>query len=179
MTTTTNVCACCGQTIKATKARASAKSFKAWADFTPALMAARKAAVAALGERWHLVPGASVWARVPTAWVSCKVFARSSVTPRDIRMPAAKFWPAGALPIGAEYAEPTACVDSTPGIMARRAELRARHARYLADLREHGRAPSPLCAPLYPPRTIALGLAELAAIRRQFATAGQFLRYAA
>ena len=46
-TTTTNACACCGQTIKATKPRAGARTFKAWADFTPALTAARNAAVAA------------------------------------------------------------------------------------------------------------------------------------
>jgi hypothetical protein len=46
-----------------------------------------------------------VIARLPAAWVACKVFGRVSKSPRDVRMPAARFWPNGLLPIGPEYVE--------------------------------------------------------------------------
>jgi hypothetical protein len=82
-----------------------APKFKGYDDFSPAHTAAKRAACAELGLRWALVPGASVIARLPAAWVACKVFGRVSKSPRDVRTPAARFWPNGLLPIGPEYAE--------------------------------------------------------------------------
>jgi hypothetical protein len=99
------VCPCCGQSIKPAS-RKSAPSFKGYDDFVAAFNAARHAIIAELGERWWLVPGASTWARIPAKWAACKVFGRVSNAPRDRRLPAARYWPAGAMPIGPEYAEP-------------------------------------------------------------------------
>ena len=97
------VCACCGQPLKPA-ARKAGPSFRGYEDFVVAYNAARHAAIAALGERWYLVPGASQWARIPAKWAACKVYGRVSHAPRDRRLPAAQFWPAGALPVGPEYA---------------------------------------------------------------------------
>ena len=97
------VCPCCGQSIKPA-ARKAGPSFKGYEDFVPAYNAARHAAIAAHGEAWYLVPGASTWARIPAKWAACKVYGRVSHAPRDRRLPAAQFWPSGALPIGPEYA---------------------------------------------------------------------------
>jgi hypothetical protein len=105
ITATTLVCECCGQPIrKAPAARKSAASFRGYDDFVPAFNAARHAAIAALGQRWYMVPGASQWARIPAPWAACKVYGRTSTAPRDRRLPAAVFWPSGALPVGPEYA---------------------------------------------------------------------------
>ena len=79
------------------------KSFKSYEDFSPVSFAAKCAAVDAHGLLWALVPGASVLARLPAPWTACKVFGRVSRSPRDVRLPAARFWPNGALPIGPEY----------------------------------------------------------------------------
>jgi hypothetical protein len=101
----TRICECCGQPIKAARAKApKAPTFKSYDDWAPAHLAAKLAACADLGVHWAIQPGASVIARVPAAWVACKVFARVSKSPRDVRMPAARFWPNGLLPRGPEYA---------------------------------------------------------------------------
>jgi hypothetical protein len=97
------ICQCCGQPIRAKRATRIAKSFTGYDDFVPAFNAARHAAIAALGARWYLEPGASLYGRVPAAWASCKVYGRSSNAPRDQRFPAAQYWPGGMLPAGPEY----------------------------------------------------------------------------
>jgi hypothetical protein len=98
------ICICCGQPIKAKRSTAAkAVTFKGYDDWSPAHTAAKQAAAAAYGDHWHLVPGASVIATLPAAWVSCKVFGRTSKTPRDGRIPAARFWPNGMLPNGPAY----------------------------------------------------------------------------
>ncbi len=84
-------------------------------DFTPALDAARLAAIEAFGRQWYLNPGMSVKARVPAAWASCKVHGRTSTCHRDMNFPTAQFWPGGALPVGRDYAEPLA-IDPTADI---------------------------------------------------------------
>lgn len=100
------ICVCCGQKITARAAKPARKSFVGYDDFVPAFNVARHAAAAALGHRWQFVPGASIWARLPAAWVRCTVYGRVSTAPRDHRMPAAQYWPGGTLPIGPEYAAP-------------------------------------------------------------------------
>jgi hypothetical protein len=101
----TAICHCCGQPIKVARAKApKAPTFKGYDDWAAAHLAAKLAACAALGDHWAILPGASVIARVPAAWVSCKVFGRTSKSPRDMRIPAARFWPNGLLPRGPEYA---------------------------------------------------------------------------
>ena len=97
------VCPCCGQSLKPA-ARKAGPTFKGYDDFVPAYNAARQAAIADLGETWYLVPGASTMARIPAKWAACKVYGRVSNAPRDRRLPAARYWPAGAMPIGPEYA---------------------------------------------------------------------------
>lgn len=95
-------CTCCGQVIR--MKRRTAPTFKGYDDWTPAVQAAKQAACDELGELWAIKPGASILATVPAAWVSCKVFGRVSHSPRDMRLPAARFWPDGLLPRGPEYA---------------------------------------------------------------------------
>jgi hypothetical protein len=102
----TTICECCGQPIRARKSAPKAPTFKAWADWMPAHRAAKLAACNLHGDRWSIQPGAYVHARLPAAWVACKVFGRVSKTPRDVRLPAAQFWPNGMLPAGPEYAAP-------------------------------------------------------------------------
>jgi hypothetical protein len=98
------ICECCGQAIKPARAKApKAPTFKGYDDWSAAHLAAKLAACAELGDHWAILPGASVIARVPAAWVACKVFARVSKSPRDVRMPAARFWPNGLLPRGPDY----------------------------------------------------------------------------
>lgn len=70
-------------------------------------VAARAEAVAACiadhGLSWKLAEGASVPCRLPAKWTACKVFGRVSRSPRDMRLPAAQYWPGGILPEGPEY----------------------------------------------------------------------------
>jgi hypothetical protein len=109
--TMTTICICCGQPIRAAGQTGAVRSarlapkFKGYDDFSPAHTAAKRAACAELGLLWTLVPGASMPVRLPAAWVACKVFGRVSKSPRDVRMPAARVWPNGLLPIGPEYFE--------------------------------------------------------------------------
>jgi len=123
------ICQCCGQTIRAKRATRVAKSFTGYDDFVPAFNAARQAAIAELGPRWYLVPGASIRARVPTAWVACKVYGRTSTAPRDQRFPAAQFWADGALPAGPDY-EAVQC--DTAAVLQ---DLRAHKAKLVASVR--------------------------------------------
>ena len=97
------ICQCCGQPIKAQRAPRKAPTFKGYADWSPAHTRAKMRACAELGASWKLIAGASVIATLPAAWVSCKVFGRTSRTPRDVRLPAARFWDAGMLPAGPDY----------------------------------------------------------------------------
>jgi hypothetical protein len=97
------ICECCGQPIRASR-KPARPVFKGYDDFTLAVMAAKNAAVSELGLHWRLMPGASVLATLPAAWVACKVFGRTSKSPRDTRLPAARFWANGLLPVGPEYA---------------------------------------------------------------------------
>ena len=107
----TNICPCCGRpTIREGRGNflnppmRAVRKFRAYDDFVPAFNTARRAAIQELGAHWYLVPGAAVWARVPSAWVGCRVFGRVSHAPRDQRFPAARFWPTGELPLGPDYA---------------------------------------------------------------------------
>jgi hypothetical protein len=124
----------CGARLGQDPITMAAKSFRAYDDFTAAHSAAKAAACAALGPRWSLAPRASVLGRVPAAWVACKVFGRVSKSPRDMRMPAACYWPGGALPVGpvysADYARETAPLGCP---MAR---LRAEHRGIIAYARQ-------------------------------------------
>ena len=61
------VCECCGQPIRKAAARKPVASFRGYDDFVAAYNAARHNAIAALGEHWYLVPGASQWARIARA----------------------------------------------------------------------------------------------------------------
>jgi hypothetical protein len=90
------------------------KSYKSYDDFSAASVAAKRAVAADVGMHWHLVPGASAMARLPAAWTACKVYGRVSKSPRDVRLPAAHYWPTGALPIGPEYAPEYAWCAPTP-----------------------------------------------------------------
>jgi hypothetical protein len=111
-------------------------TFIEYGDFVPAFNAARQAAIAVFGPRWDLRPQAYVCARLPVAWVRVKVAGRRaplshvrsgavpdglplqgrlpddvigerwSQAPRDQKLPIARFWPGGELPVGPEYALP-------------------------------------------------------------------------
>ena len=114
-------------------------TFRAWADFTPALTTARMAAIAVFGAQWYLNPDLCIKGRVPAAWASCKVHGRTSVCHRDMNIPTAQFWPGGTLPVGPDYAEPyaidpSADVRETPA--RQRAERKASRAKYEAAERK-------------------------------------------
>jgi len=129
------VCECCGQPLRQRAARKAGPSFRGYDDFVPAYNAARHAAIAALGQRWYMIPGASQWARIPSAWAACKVYGRVSHAPRDRRLPAAQFWPAGTLPAGPEYAAPDA--RGVPvSLRARVTEIAGEHRKIVADMRK-------------------------------------------
>lgn len=172
ITATTLVCECCGQPIrKAPAARKPAASFRGYDDFVPAFNAARRAAIAALGERWYLVPGASQWARIPAPWAACKVFGRVSNAPRDRRLPAAQFWPSGAMPIGPEYAAPDA--RGVPvSLRARVAEIASEHRGVVVKMRELWGADR------FGNAGGTAYLAHLAKLRREAATMARMARFA-
>jgi hypothetical protein len=92
------------------------RAYRGFDDFMPALATARAAAITEHGEKWWANPNASLWARVPAAWVAWKGFSRSGSSPRDMHFPIGKFWPGGVLPIGPDYAAPVSVVqfDSPP-----------------------------------------------------------------
>jgi antirestriction protein ArdC len=81
-----------------------APTIRDYDSFIAALAIAKAGACRVAGMRWAIKPGASVLARVPSRWVACKVFNRTSRAPRDMRLPAAKFWPGSVLPAGADIA---------------------------------------------------------------------------
>jgi hypothetical protein len=85
-------------------ARPTRMTFRGWEDFQPALSFACELAQQAYGRQWYLNPEACLKARVPTAWVSCPLDLRSSVSSRDINVPVARFWRGARLPVGLEYA---------------------------------------------------------------------------
>jgi hypothetical protein len=79
-------------------------TFSGWDDFAPAWGFACALAQERFGRQWYLNPMACRKARVPLAWVSCRLSLRSSVSPRDMNMPNAQFWEGGRLPVGPDYA---------------------------------------------------------------------------
>jgi hypothetical protein len=82
-----------------------APTFTGYADFTPAFNEARWNCAAVYGDRWDLHPHAYIWARLPVEWVCVRVAGRNrwSKAPRDQKLPVARFWPNGELPVGPEY----------------------------------------------------------------------------
>ena len=112
--------------------KSETKTFRGYDDFVPAYNAARAAIAVELGANWHLFPTAYQWARVPAPWASCKVFGRTSKAPRDMRLPAARYWPTGKLPVGPEYAP-----VSIGQIRQRRADLIAQHRALVTSTRAH------------------------------------------
>jgi hypothetical protein len=103
----------------------SAPDFTGYRDFVAAYNAARQAAITVFGPRWDLHPAAYVWARLPAAWACVRVAGKQvsltspgahaplsddgigwrwSKAPRDRKLPVARFWPSGELPIGPDYA---------------------------------------------------------------------------
>jgi hypothetical protein len=171
------ICQCCGQTIKpaakSAKPRATVRTFKGYDDFHAALVAAQTAVCASLGERWKLIRGASVYARVPRAWVAVKTAHANLPGHRDMRLPAARFWPAGELPNGPEYTTEYAWEDHAGGQDLRVIQLRREHAsciRYVRDMQQpHGAHSAWLRA------EVAKGLAYAAAKRAELASARRAL----
>ena len=127
-------------------------------DFHAGLREAIARAIAELGADWQRMPGGYVWARVPAPWARYKAFRRTVAGRRDLTMPAARFWPAGTLPRGPDYATP--CAD-TPAdlhrrfaarcevwrddarefaLIAFRARKRLEFARWKHDARQHEKA---------------------------------------
>ena len=171
----TRTCPCCGQTIKAAvkpKGRWPARTFRSFDDYQPALIAAQKSVVAALGLRWKLIRGASVYARLPRAWVAVKTAHCSLPGRRDTRLPAAQFWPNGALPVGPEYT-PEYAWEAPLDNSSKFAELKARHANILRFVREGSfGVPAGMVGKVK-------GLEECARLRREFAALCQIERIAA
>lgn len=99
--------------------------YRDYVDFQAAHKDAREQACYELGPLWKLVPGASVLARLPAKWVTCKIGVTPGVnkragkalrvarSPRDVRLPAAEFWEDGELPVGPEYFEEYAWDDGS------------------------------------------------------------------
>lgn len=175
----TKICECCGQPIRATKrARPAAKSYAGYDDFVPAFNAARQAAIAELGAQWYLVPGASIRARVPTAWVACKVYGRTSSAPRDQRLPAAQFWTDGTLPAGPDY-EAVQCDTAAvlQDLRAHKAELVASVRRELTDV-DHKWGWHYVGGNHRPSQGTAMLLARAAERRREVAQIGRKIRFA-
>lgn len=169
--TATIVCECCGQPIRKPAARKPAASFRSYDDFVVAYNAARHAAIAALGEAWYLVPGASQWARIPAPWAACKVYGRTSHAPRDRRLPAAQFWPAGVMPAGPEYAAPDARSVPT-SLRARVAEIASEHRGTVVKMRALWGADR------FANRGGTAYLAHLAKLRTEAATMARMARFA-
>jgi hypothetical protein len=84
--------------------RLAGSAFSSWEDWWPVCRAARARASADLGARWDL-DASTLHARIPSAWANIKLaIGGTKHGPRDIHMPAAKYWPGGVLPYGPEYA---------------------------------------------------------------------------
>lgn len=90
--------------------------------FFDARMSACRAVAAEHGEHWHLVEGASQWCSIPSKLRSfVYTSARGSTRIKcraDARLPAARYWPAGALPDGVIVA-PEIPRDRTPAEVVR------------------------------------------------------------
>ena len=80
--------------------------FSGFADFQPAFLRAKEAAVRAHGDTWYLVPHACITARVPGKWCTTPIGKRVCASVRDLNMPAAEFWDGGKLPVGPVYQQP-------------------------------------------------------------------------
>jgi hypothetical protein len=100
------------------------RTFAGYDDFMPAFYAAREAVACRAGRQWYLNPDVAMKARVPAAWVACRVSRGTINGPRDVNFPRAEFWPEGVLPVGPEYAEfgPIAPVGDVRLMDAQRAE---------------------------------------------------------
>lgn len=121
-------CPHCGGSLAPAAPRRPAAGFAGHDDFHAALAAATARAVAAHGPRWPLIPAARVMARVPAAWSRYRIFRRTVAGRRDLALPAARFWPNGVLPIGADYASEPA-VPPAPGALHRAAAARCERER--------------------------------------------------
>ena len=76
-----------------------------WDQWHPMWRAACQAAAGEHGPQWHLHPE-TCNGRIPTAWANIKLpIGTTKHGPRDVHIPAARFWPGGVLPVGPEYAE--------------------------------------------------------------------------
>ena len=76
-----------------------------WDQWDPMWRAACQAAAGEHGPQWHLHPE-TCNGRIPTAWANIKLpIGTTKHGPRDVHIPAARFWPGGVLPVGPEYAE--------------------------------------------------------------------------
>lgn len=68
---------------------------------------AKRAALAELGERWYLVPGATIGITIPPRLATYRFRRKDGSLSipirnrRDYRAPAPRFWPGGQLPAGA------------------------------------------------------------------------------
>lgn len=92
------------QTAVARPARRLHYTFRGFGDFMPAFRVARERAILSAGRNWWMSPDHALWARVPTAWVTWKGRASSGSSPRDLHFPLGRYWDAGELPIGPDYA---------------------------------------------------------------------------
>lgn len=76
-----------------------------WDQWDPMWRAAAQAAAGEHGPQWHLHPE-TLNGRISTAWANIKLpIGTTKHGPRDVHIPAARFWPGGVLPVGPEYAE--------------------------------------------------------------------------
>lgn len=89
-------------------------------QFFDARMAACRAVARECGPNWHLVEGASHWCTIPAKLRSFKTSRGTTIKSGDrrykvvdARLPAARFWPGGALPEGV-VAAPDMPRDRTP-----------------------------------------------------------------
>lgn len=105
---------------------------KLWtgAEFYSFAIQARYAAQAACGERWDLVPGASVRMLIPSRCLSYRTNVRSYRMSGDRRFPAACFWIGGELPPGC-VAQPEYAWEQAAAVVGR-VDRGARRGRVLA-----------------------------------------------
>lgn len=117
------------------------------------LRAAQEAAQLAHPDRWHLVPGASGWIEIPASLRSYRSERGAMIRiPEYKRVPAARFWPGGALPHGltipglVEHAAPA--LRAVPDAPKPAKPARSKPARKAA--------PKPAAKPARTPRKLSL-----------------------
>lgn len=123
----------------AKQARLAGSAFRSWDDWHPVWRAACQAAAGEHGGQWHLHPE-TLNARIPAAWANIKLpIGTTKHGPRDIHIPAARFWPGGVLPCGPEYAERGPLEESVVGTRERQARHRAETLARYPELATIGR----------------------------------------